>query len=128
TIRMRAVSTNDGYYLLGAGGSVSAFGSAPSLGSGARAAVDLMVAPRAPAAVTSGSPLTELRHIRDELNHYITNTVPTSGRIRLIQLRAVSDELNRYIARVGSAPRDTNLAQLRAIRDQLNGYLQAQPG
>ncbi|MDQ1475010.1 MAG: hypothetical protein QOE62_239, partial [Actinomycetota bacterium] len=128
TIRMRAVSTNDGYYLLGANGSVSAFGSAPYLGSQLRASVDLMVAPPAAAAVSPGSPLTELRHIRDELDHYITNPVPTSGRIRLIQLRGVRDELNRYITKVGSAPRATNLAQLRAIRDQLNRYLNAQPG
>ncbi|MDQ1383624.1 MAG: hypothetical protein QOG65_1003, partial [Actinomycetota bacterium] len=128
TIRMRAVSTNDGYYLLGADGSVSGFGSAPDLGSRPRAAVDLMVVPPAPTTVSGGSPLTELRHIRDELNHYIANPRPTSGRIRLIQLRGVRDELNRYIAKVGSALRDTNLAELRAIRDQLTRYLKAQPG
>jgi hypothetical protein len=87
-----------------------------------------MVAPRAPATPASGSPLVELRHIRDELNHYITNPLPTSGRIRLIQLRGVRDELNAYITKVGSAPRATNLAQLRVIRDQLTRYLMAQPG
>jgi hypothetical protein len=44
TLRMRAVASGNGYLLLGADGSVTAFGTARYFGSAADGAIDLMLA------------------------------------------------------------------------------------
>ena len=45
TVRMRALPSGKGYYLLGANGSVYSFGTAKFFGSAPGPAVDLMVSP-----------------------------------------------------------------------------------